>query len=186
MLSIVVIQAEQTLLSKLLMKVPSEWGGAEQCVWRMGMGKGAAHTTCNAVGGEKERPDEKDKRASIPSSPAWALTISPARTQRCSWAPRGTSWCLPSYPGAPTRFCGKAGVIEWVWCGVEESQSLSNSLHGNLHGLRIFFFSNKKMSALIIPALSVSLALSCSLSPPPLSLMIGQKIQFTVDSDLVI
>lgn len=61
-------------------------------------------------GGERGR--EKEEVASIPSAPASAPTISPAHTQRCSWALRDTSWCLPSYPGAPTRSCGKAGVSE--------------------------------------------------------------------------
>lgn len=50
--------------------------------------------------------------ASIPFSPASGQMISQAHTQRCSSAQRGTSWCLPFYPGAPTRSCGEAGVRE--------------------------------------------------------------------------
>lgn len=62
---------------------------------------------------EKSRDRERgNQAANIPFSPASAPTISPARTRRCSWARRGTSWCLPFYPGAPTRSCGEAGVRE--------------------------------------------------------------------------
>lgn len=143
------------------MKVPSEDGRRISSVWRMGRG-GSSHDMHADRNRERKREDEKDKRVSVPSVPAWALTISPARTQRCSWVPRGTSWCLPSYPGAPTRFCEKAGVIEWVWCGMEESQSLSNSLHGNLRGLRHFFQCKN-----VCPHYPCSLSVSCSHSLPP-------------------
>lgn len=65
----------------------------------------------------KERGRGRNRQeASIPFSPASAPMISLARTQRCSWARRGTSWCLPFYLGAPTHSCeerrelGKGGV----------------------------------------------------------------------------
>lgn len=58
MLSTMVIQAEQTLLSKLLMKVPSE--GGLSCVWRMR--RRAAHTTCTPTGTGRER--ERMKKTS--------------------------------------------------------------------------------------------------------------------------
>lgn len=74
----------------------------------------SSHDMHTERGTERERENDKANRqaASIPFSPASAPTISLARTQRCSWARRGTSWCLPSYPGAPTRSCGEAGVRE--------------------------------------------------------------------------
>lgn len=53
MLSTKVIQAEQTLFSKLLMKVPSE-GGAEQCV-EDGEGGSWHDMHADRNGGEKER-----------------------------------------------------------------------------------------------------------------------------------
>lgn len=87
------------------------WEGAEGG-WRTGQITQHAHRQK-----VRERERERNRQAvSIPSSPASAPTISPARTRRCSWALRGTSWCLPFYPGAPTRSCGKAGMKEGrVW-----------------------------------------------------------------------
>lgn len=60
----------------------------------------------------KRQKQTHTQAAHIPFSPASALMISPARTQRCSWARHGTSWCLPSYLGAPTHSCGDAGGRE--------------------------------------------------------------------------
>lgn len=80
--------------------------------WRMRAG---LHNMQTERRGERETERGgrgREEAASIPSAPASAPTISPAHTQRCSWALRDTSWCLPSYPGAPTRSCGKAGVSE--------------------------------------------------------------------------
>lgn len=61
------IQAKQTLLSKLLMKVPSE-GGAEQCVEEGKVGGGAAHTSCTptGMGRERERMKKTSKLAYRP------------------------------------------------------------------------------------------------------------------------
>lgn len=66
MLSTMVNQAKQTLLSKLLMKVPSQ-GGAEQCV-EEGKGGGAAHTSCTptGMGRERERMKKTSKLAYRP------------------------------------------------------------------------------------------------------------------------
>lgn len=44
----------------------------------------------------------------IPVSPASEQKTFLARTQICSWARRGTSWCLLSCQGAPTRSCRDA------------------------------------------------------------------------------
>lgn len=89
-----------------------EWG----CAWWVESGEwGTAYTTCTQKGKDRGREKEREadrQAASIPFYPASAPTICPARTQRCSWARRGTSWCLPFYPGAPTRSCGEAGVRE--------------------------------------------------------------------------
>ncbi len=107
------IHATHTSPFELLVKLPPRsletevvggWGG-----WWVE--KGTAHTTCTKTEGETAR--ERDRKgAVIPFSPASAPTISPARTQRCSWARRDTSWCLPFYPGAPTHSCGEVGVKE--------------------------------------------------------------------------
>ena len=70
---------------------------------------------------QTEKREGSRLAAGVPFSPASAPTISPARTQRCSWARRGTSWCLPFYLGAPTRSCGEAGVREGWGVGSERA-----------------------------------------------------------------
>lgn len=60
---------------------------------------------------ERKRERQRNRQAaSVPFSPASGPMISLARTQRCSWAPRGTSWYLPFYLGAPTRSCREVDV----------------------------------------------------------------------------
>lgn len=92
-------------------------GGRLNGVWSGGQRTRHAHRQRE---GEREKQANR-QAASIPFSPASALTISPARIQRCSWAQRGTSWCLPFYPGAPTHSCGKAGVREGWGVGWERA-----------------------------------------------------------------
>lgn len=46
-----------------------------------------------------------DTERIVPASPPSAQTTSLARSRRCSWAQRDTSWCPPSCQGAPTHFC---------------------------------------------------------------------------------
>lgn len=97
------IQATHTLSSELLVKLPP---GSLDTKGVGGWGGGSLHYVHIERKRERGRERETNRQAAcIPFSPASAPTISPARTQRCSWARRDTSWCLPFYPGAPTHSC---------------------------------------------------------------------------------
>lgn len=65
----------------------------------------------------------------IPVSPASALKTFLARTQICSWARRGTSWCLLSCQGAPTHSCRDAWGERW-----SDAAREVESRHGNQQG----------------------------------------------------
>lgn len=122
-------RATQTLLVKpplgsLDTVAACGWGG--WCVARV-----TAHTTHTQK--EREREREEERETGVPFSPASAPTISPARTRRCSWARRGTSWYLPFYLGAPTRFCGEVGVrkgwgVEWRRANPYQVVSMATSI----------------------------------------------------------
>lgn len=75
-------------------------GGVEDGWWRWRGGHSSDDTNT-----DRQREGGVEKY-SLPFSPASAPRIFPARTRRCSGARRGTSWCPPFYPGAPTRSCG--------------------------------------------------------------------------------